>query len=57
MSINGRTVKTVESTVTGGGNVLWRGLDDNDADVASGLYIYQIRTGTSTVSGVITVAR
>jgi hypothetical protein len=46
-SVNGQYIKTLVQNMLGAGSYkfYWDGLDQNQASVASGIYIYQIRTG------------
>jgi hypothetical protein len=37
--------------------ILWNGRDDNGQSVSSGLYLYQVKSGSSTVTGKMVLAR
>ena len=51
-NIKGQKVKTLMdcTTVPGSYNLIWKGRDDNNKSVASGVYFYQLKTSSKTVT-------
>ncbi|HGE70303.1 TPA: T9SS type A sorting domain-containing protein, partial [Candidatus Poribacteria bacterium] len=55
-SIDGKKVKTIEK-IGGGDEVKWDVHNDKDEELASGTYIFVIKSETDTFTGKITVLR
>jgi hypothetical protein len=58
-NINGQLIKRVIDEVLPAGNYLtkWNGTDQNNRNVSSGIYIYQIKAGGSFASGKMTLLK
>jgi flagellar hook assembly protein FlgD len=58
-NINGQLVSNLVSTnlEAGSYNVIWNGMDSNGAEVASGVYIMQLKTDNEIISNKITLLR
>ncbi len=59
IDIRGRKIRTLwqGSLDSGDQQLLWDGKDDNGKGVSSGIYLYQVTTAGSMVSGKMVLAR
>jgi hypothetical protein len=58
-SVSGRLVRTLLDGAVPGGHhaAVWDGCDDGGRDVASGVYVYRLESGTVTLAGKVAMLR